>query len=114
MRKTIQVYIPVKWDSHIKGYWIDKGKVYIDNILISRYTPIQFERVKSNLFNSGELAIFYIQDNIAYIKSKDNIQRLTRRIILENVENEDIQGLLNKYGGLTYFTDRKQVHVWQV
>ena len=113
-RKTIQVYIPVKWDSHIKGYWKDsQGKVYIDNIIISRYRPLQFERVKANLFNSGELAIFYIQDDIAYIQSKDTIQRLTSHIILDNVKADDIQGLLDIYGGLTYFTNTKQAHIWQ-
>jgi len=115
MRKTIQVYCPIKQDSSIKGYWKDNtGKVYIDNIIISRYTPLQFERVKANLFNSGELAIFYIQDDIAYIQSKDTIQRLTSHIILDNVKADDIQGLLSQYGGLTYWEDRQEAHIWQV
>jgi len=113
-RKTIQVYIPVKWDSHIKGYWKDEsGKVYIDNILISRYTPLQFLRVQAHLFKQGEQAIFYIKDDITYIQSKNTIQRLTRHIVLNDVQANDIQGLLNIYGGLTYFTDTKQVHIWQ-
>ena len=113
-RKTIQVYIPVKWDSHIKGYWKDnQGKVYVDNILISRYTPLQFTRIKADLFNAGELAIFYIQGDIAYIQGKDTLERLTRRIILENIQQTDIQGLLSQYGGLTYFQDKQQAHIWQ-
>ena len=113
-RKTIQVYCPIKQDSSIKGYWKDNtGKVYIDNIIISRYTPIQFLRIKAHLFNSGELAIFYIVDDIAYIQSKDTIQRLTRRIVLDDIQADDIQGLLDIYGGLTYFTNTKQAHIWQ-
>ena len=113
MRKTIQVYIPIKDTSNIKGYWVDNGKVYIDNILISRYTPLQFERVKAHLFNSGELAIFYIVDDVAFIQGKDTLERLTRCTILENITQEDIQGLLNKYSGFTYFIDRQEVHIWQ-
>jgi hypothetical protein len=114
MRKTIQVYTPIKEPSNIKGYWKDsQGKVYIDNILISRYTPLQFERVKAHLFNSVELAIFYIVDDIAYIQGKGTLERLTRHIILENRTQMDIQGLLNKYSGFTYFIDRQEVHIWQ-
>ena len=114
MKKTIKVYCPIKQDSNIKGYWKDNtSKVYVDNIIISRYTPLQFERIKVNLFNSGELAIFYIQDDIAYIQSKDTLQRLTRRTILKNIKADDIQGLLNQYGGLTYFIDRQEAHIWQ-
>ena len=114
MKKTIKVYCPIKQASSIKGYWKDNiGKVYVDNILISRYTPIQFLRVKGSLFNGGEQAIFYIVDDVAYIQSKDTLQRLTRRTILENVKADDIQGLLSQYGGLTYFTDRQEVHIWQ-
>lgn len=113
-RKNIQAYIPVQFESTIKGYWKDtQGKVYIDNILISSYTPLQFERIKAHLFNSGELAIFYIQDDIAYIQGKKTLERLTRRIILENVKADDIQGLLNQYSGFTYFQNTRKAHIWQ-
>lgn len=112
--KNIQAYIPVQFNSTTKGYWKDsEGKVYIDNILISCYTPLQFERVKAHLFNSGELAIFYIQDDVAYIQSKNKLERLTRRSILENVKSDDVQGLLSKYSGLTYFINTQEVHIWQ-
>jgi len=113
--KNIKVYIPVKFDSTIKGYWKDStGKVYIDNILIQACTGLQFERIKANLFKQGEQAIFYIQDDIAYIQGHNTLERLTRCIIIENVQANDIQGLLNKYTGFTYFINEKQAHIWQV
>jgi hypothetical protein len=112
--KNIKAYIPVKFNSTIKGYWKDnKGQVYIDNIIIQTCTGLQFERIKANLFKQGEQAIFYIQDDIAYIQGKDTLERLTRNIIIENIQDKDIQGLLNKYSGFTYFKTEKQAHIWQ-
>lgn len=113
-QKNIQAYIPVKFNSCIKGYWKDtQGKVYIDNIIIQSCTGLQFERIKAKLFQQGEQAIFYIQDDVAYIQSKNKLERLTRRSIFEDVKSDDVQGLLSKYSELTYFINTQEVHIWQ-
>jgi hypothetical protein len=112
--KNISVYIPVKFNTSVKGYWTDKaGKIYIDNILIQICNGLQALRIKANLFNSGELAIFYIQEDIAYIQSKDTLERLTDKIIIENVKTSDIPALLKRYSGLTYFETSQRVIIWK-
>jgi len=63
-RKNISIYIPVKFETSIKGYWKDNtGKIFIDNILIQVCNELQALRIKANLFNSGELSVFY-KDNL--------------------------------------------------
>lgn len=47
-----KLFIPVKYKTNIKGYWLNNGKIYIDNILILRYTPLHIYRVKT-LYKEG-------------------------------------------------------------
>jgi hypothetical protein len=118
-RKTIQVYIPIKEDSHIKGYWKDEqGKVYIDNIIISRYTVNQFERVKAYLFNAGELAIFYKIGNAAIIEDIEGKRiYLNNKILLryEHLRPSIFKALLKDYKGFTVYKNKGYylIEIWQ-
>jgi len=111
--KNIKVYIPVKFETSIKGHWTDsQGTIFKDNIIIQLCDAVQFERIKAHLFNEGEIAVFYIQDNIAYVQSKNTLGRLTTKTVIENVTDENITELLKQYDSFTYFKVERKVDVW--
>lgn len=110
----------VKHKTDIKGFWKDdKGKIYIDNI---KTIPIksegQFQYESDILFKLGELAIFYILGDNAFVKDKEgNTQRLKERIILkpEKLSKEYVKGLINEYSGLTIYRKDTgfRIEIWR-
>ncbi len=101
----------VQHKTDIRGYWIDKGKVYIDNIELLQYSIIDkesFLRKIHLMFLDGEQAVFYKDfyniGNVRY--SNGSWQVLKNRIeIIENKNpsNEYIKLLLKNCNGLTIY-----------
>ena len=91
------------------GFWLDKGKVYRDNIRIKKYNNKQaLNKGIEALFSKGELAVFYsgVGNRQAYIKAKDgNISKLTLtyRQRVEKLNIGVIKAFIKQYGGLTIF-----------
>ena len=101
----------VQHKTDIRGYWIDKGKVYIDNIELLQYSLIDkesFLRKIHLMFLDGEQAVFYKDfyniGNVRY--SNGSWQVLKNRIeIIENKNpsSEYIKLLLKNCNGLTIY-----------
>ena len=114
-----KLYNVVKHKTNIKGFWQDKGKVYIDNINISTcYADYVFVRKARKLFNSGELAIFYIKDGKAYIEdNKGNLTVLKHCIRYKKkyISKDYIKALLKQYEGLTIYREGDQyiIEIWK-
>lgn len=93
--------------SDIKGFWSDKGKIYIDNVYIKDcLTSKELRQGIKDLFNKKELAVFYTKNNKGYIlDNKGNKTRLNNRIIKYryHLNKTEIKKLLNKYNGLTIY-----------
>jgi len=104
-QKNIKVYIPVNFDTSIKGYWLDNEKLYCDNITIQSCNIYELQRIKHNLFNAGELAIFYVQNDIASIEDKKGTQLLRNKkeIYFKNINDDIIKEYCQKFGGCTVF-----------
>lgn len=106
------LYKVIKGNSNIKGYWIDKGKVYIDSItqLKCNNKHILREHI-TELFNDGELAVFYTQGDIGIIEdNKGNIQELNKRLEFKHKKNIDntkkIKKIISQYSGCTIYNKR--------
>lgn len=93
--------------SKVRGYWLDKGKLYKDNIQVVRYT----RRDKLNksikaLFDTGQQAVFYKGGLYAYCVDKTG--KLTvyhNKILLKRLKlsSKEIKQLLSQYKGLTIY-----------
>jgi len=102
----------VKHKTNIEGYWKDsEGKTHIDNIEAKNYGAIDsyyFRLEVQRLLKSGEVCIFYkdFYNNgvIEYEGNKSETLR-TRLEMIQNIKPSEskIQGLVNKYGGLTLY-----------
>jgi hypothetical protein len=97
----------------IIGIWQDNntGKVYFDNIKIINCNTIDSLTDNIiNLFDMGEKAVFYTDNNYAYIKYKETGKKdiLKNRKILwrKKLSIKEIKELLKKYGGMTIFNDK--------
>jgi hypothetical protein len=105
--KNLTLYTVVKTETDIKGYWIDNGKVYIDNIRIvdySDYTALR--RNIQTLFNTGEKAVFYSLNNIGYCEYADGKKSIyiDKYVFTVNILTDSIiQELLKTYGGFTAY-----------
>ena len=101
----------VQHKTDIRGYWIDKGKVYIDNIELLQYSIIDkesFLRKIHLMFLDGEQAVFYKDfyniGNVRY--SNGSWQVLKNRIEIiknKNPSSEYIKLLLKNCNGLTIY-----------
>lgn len=59
----------VKHKTGTRGFWLsDNGKLYKDNISLLYLTNDNIEDVKLDLFNRGELSVFYKIGNTAIIE----------------------------------------------
>lgn len=98
------IYQVKKEKTNIRGFWKDEsGKVYIDNIKQKAYS----HELKRELFESGELAVFYINSSgqgIIEDKSGD-VTVLKNKFVThyKTISKELIKGLLNFYGGITVY-----------
>ena len=113
----MNLYIIIKRKSNIKGFWQDNnGKIYIDNIKIIDYS----EKAKLELFKSGELAVFYCDNNKAYIEDKNgkiDVLRVKKIIHYKRVNKTLIKELLSIYNGFTVYRNKTfkdfTIEIWQ-
>lgn len=93
--------------SKIRGYWLDKGKLYKDNITLVKYKNLRkLEKAVITLFKARQLAIFYKGDLWGYCIDKTG--KLTvyhNRTVLKRtrLSIQEIKKLLSQYGGLTIY-----------
>ncbi|MHA2012803.1 MAG: hypothetical protein ACTSWG_10590 [Candidatus Helarchaeota archaeon] len=118
-KQRIEVYSPCNLETGIRGFWLDdNGKLFDDNILIQSVNPYQFQRIKHNLFKRGELAVFYVENENAFIETKGGIEKLTtrkRQTIYNPITEKQTKALVEKYGGFTLFKnvdDTWIIEVW--
>ena len=117
MGRIVDIYTITKEKTNIRGFWQnDKGKVYIDNIKIKPYS----DNLKDNLFLSGELAVFYCDDNTAYIESKNgciDVLRVKRIIHYKSINVSLIKELLANFNGITVYRNKTfndyTIEIWQ-
>ena len=101
----------MQYETDIQGYWINKNKLYIDNIELLQYSIIyqsEFLSKIHRMFLDGEQAVFYKDIyNIGTIRySNGTWQVLKNRIeLIENKKpgNEYIKLLLKNCQGLTIY-----------
>lgn len=101
----------VEHKTDIRGYWLDKGKLYIDNIELLQYSIINYDSLLNKIhlmFADGEQAVFYKDfyniGNIRY--SNGSWEVLKNRIEIienQNPSNEYIKLLLKNCNGLTIY-----------
>lgn len=116
----IKLYDIVNYKTNIRGYWLDKNKVYKDNIRISNIkTNIRFKTEKHFLFDyKKQLAVFYIKFDRAYIENKEGDITILKNLIeyrLNKLSKDKIKELLYKYNGLTIIKEKNcyVIQIWQ-
>lgn len=104
-KRSIVYYQVVKENSDVKGYWLNDNKLYRDNVRILHITPLELYKLKKSDFDKSELAVFYIQNNTAYIEYKNNnpLTILKNRTIkkFSRLKDHTIKKYCQKFGGCT-------------
>jgi len=117
MGRIVDIYTITKEKTNIRGFWQDNnGKVYIDSIKKVSYS----NNLKDNLFLSGELAVFYCDDNTAYIESKNgciDVLRVKRVLHYQSINVSLIKELLANFNGITVYRNKTfndyTIEIWQ-
>ena len=110
-----RVFIPVKYKTDIKGLWLDKNRVYHDNIKIDTIGAIHGDLLKSKINHlikyDNQLAVFYkdyFNNGIIQDKQGDKIKLDKQKIyFVKRLKKSFIKNLLKKYGGLTIYKQEK-------
>jgi len=105
-QKKRKVFIPCKFKTDILGYWVDnESNLYTDNIIIQSVNALQYNRIKDKLFNEGEKAIFYTENENAFIEDKEKILKLNEnREFYSSIINENVlKRVCADYGGCTVY-----------
>ena len=117
--ENIEVYTPCSFETNVKGFWLDnEGKLYIDNILIQKVNELQYQTIKKNLYSEGEKAIFYIQNEKAYIESEKEILitlKNNKDVIFSKYPHElIIKDVCKKFNGCTIYKIEKgfKLDIW--
>ena len=98
------IYQVTKEKTNIRGYWQDdNGKLYRDNIKQVKYNS----NLKQQLFDSGELAVLYINSK-GHAIIEDNTGHdtvLKNKVIFECkvFTVKILKDFLKKYGGITVY-----------
>ncbi len=115
----IKIHDIVKHRSDVRGYWLDNGKVYHDNIEvkeINSYNNLNVS-IKKLFVIKNQIAVFYKKFNKAYIEYQNgHIIELKTCIIInvKKLSKEHIKTLLFKHGGLTIFKNKYDytIEIW--
>lgn len=114
----MKLYKVIKEDSNIKGYWLDKGKLYKDNIKIipckdnhSLYKGIR------ELLDKGELAVFYSIGDKGYCvdnKNRETCYNYRIRLHRKKLSCKEFKKLVKTFGGVTVYKlyDRYIIEVY--
>jgi len=109
----------VKHKTDIRGYWLtDNGKLYKDNISRLYLNNDNIEDVKLDLFNRGELSVFYKDNLCAMIEDAQGKrtylynQKLLR---IKKISAGLFKALLKDYKGFTVYKNKGYylIEVWQ-
>lgn len=96
--------------SSVRGYWLDNGKLYKDNIKLVKYNRRDklWQGIRA-LFRQGEQAVFYRGDNGYCIDKEGNRQVYRNRLLYKRskLSAQKIKRLLKDYGGLTIYNCKK-------
>jgi hypothetical protein len=109
----------VKHKTNIRGYWLsDTGKLYKDNISLLYLNNDNIEDVKFDLFNRGELSIFYKDNYCAIIEdSQGKRTELYNQKLLKfkHISAGLFKALLKDYKGFTVYKDNGYyyIEIWQ-
>jgi hypothetical protein len=109
----------VKHKTGIRGFWLsDNGKLYKDNISLLYLNNDNIEDVKLDLFNRGELSVFYkIGDNAIIEDSQGTRQYLNTKTLLKHkyIKPSLFKALLKKYKGFTVYKNKGYylIEIWQ-
>ena len=91
----------------VRGFCIDKGKLYKDNISIKGIKGVEaLNRGIQALFRKGEMAVFYTLQGKGYcIDNKGKISILHKRLRLhrKKLSCKEFKKLVLKFGGLTCY-----------
>ena len=117
--ECLQLHDIVKHKTNIRGYWLDNGKVYKDNIEVKEiysYNNLNVS-IKKLFVIKKQLAVFYKRFNKAYIEYNDNSIDELKTCIVINVKKlsaKHIQNLLFKHNGLTIFKNKYDytIEIW--
>jgi len=105
------IFNVVEHKTDIKGYWLDKGKLYIDNIELLKF-PIIYNDAFLNkihlMFREGQEAVFYKDFyNIGNVRYKNGTWEVlkTRHEFIKDTKpsQEYIKKLLKINNGLTIY-----------
>ena len=109
----------VKHKTDIRGYWLsDTGKLYKDNISLLYLDNDNIEDVKFDLFNRGELSIFY-KDNLCAIIEDAQGERThlynQKLLRFKKISAGLFKRLLKDYKGFTVYKHKGYylIEVWQ-
>lgn len=100
----------VKHKTDVKGFWIDKGKIYIDNIDIVTISGSHIDYLDAlinfSLCNS-QLAVFYKniynEGIIQYKDGKKQVLKNRTAWVEKHLKPSYVKTLLAQYGGLTIY-----------
>ena len=112
MKTEYKIYLPVKHKTNIKGYWIDNGKIYKDNLTDNTLTINTPDNsiLRYLCIEHKQLAIFYTDSNnraYVYDNRKNRTDILKSFVIhyhrgFKGLKGK-IKGLLDIYGGVTVY-----------
>ena len=92
--------------SHVRGFWQDdNNKLYADNVHIEHYKRSEAlkEAIKA-LFEAGEKAVFYKDENKSFILSHDDTKQAFNyrlRLHRQKLSIREFKALLRVFGGVT-------------
>jgi len=107
-----------KAKSSIKGFWLDKGKLYKDNISLDRIKgKIGLDKGIKRLFSSGEKVVFYSQGKKGYCKGttgKLTVYNNRLRLHRQKLSCKEFKKLVYLFGGVTVYKlyDRYIIEVY--
>jgi len=113
------LYNPVKYKTGVRGYWLaDNGKLYKDNISLLYLNNDNIEDVKLDLFNQGELSVFYKDNLCAVIENAQGIRTYLynqKLLKFKHISAGLFKALLKDYKGFTVYKNKGYylIEIWQ-
>ena len=116
----IKLFDVVNYKTNVKGYWLDNGKIYIDNVnIIDIYSLNNFKAYKQKLFKGNhQLAVFYIKGNKAYIENRQGNITILKHCIRykeKHISKAYFKALLLQHKGLTIYKNDNNytIEIWK-
>ena len=113
------IYEVTEKKTAIKGFWKDKGKIFIDNIILYHWQNVSdFQSKLDLLFLREEKAVFIRTKEKSFIISQDEENKVLSHSVSfwrDKLSFNEIKSLINNHGGLTIFkTEGKYfIEIWR-